>query len=190
MKKILLALAAGLLTLGACSSTESPPSSESPPPAATPAVPAPEPVDPLAVEAEEIGMSETYEDCDSGDMAACDEIFLGAPLGSDLEEWGDNCGPAGNPSGGWCDENRTAAEDEVDTIGDLDAAGEFEVELLVAFVFIDDATMEEACDWVDTLGSDAYATEFANYYESSMTSSSLPYNHEGAASAFDTWCSI
>lgn len=193
MKKILLALLAGLaLALGACSPGTSPVDEVNPPATPTPFVPqdspADPPPDPLADAAEEIGESASYEACDSGDMAACDDLFLAAPYGSALESWADDCGPAGNPAGGWCDDERLDWATEADS--SLSAADEFEVEMLVAFAFIDDATMDEACDWVDALGSDAYATEFANWYEPSMTTSVLPYNHAGASSAFDTWCSI
>jgi hypothetical protein len=72
----------------------------------------------------------------------------------------------------------------------LSAAEEFEVELLVAFVWIGDPTMAEACDWVDTIGAEAYADAFAEYYDPSMTTSQLPYNREGAVQALDTWCSL
>ena len=43
-----------------------------------------------------------YDLCDGGDMAACDQLYMESPLGSEYEEFGDTCG--GTQAGGdYCD---------------------------------------------------------------------------------------
>jgi hypothetical protein len=44
------------------------------------------------------------DDCYGGDMAACDELFSEAPVGSDYESYGDTCGGRmPDPRGRYCD---------------------------------------------------------------------------------------
>ena len=38
-----------------------------------------------------------WDECDAGDMAACDDLFLESPWGSEYEEFADNCGTQGRP---------------------------------------------------------------------------------------------
>ena len=38
------------------------------------------------------GLDRLADACDGGDMAACDELFFAAPVGSELEEFGATCG--------------------------------------------------------------------------------------------------
>ena len=72
----------------------------------------------------------------------------------------------------------------------LTPAEEFEVEMLVAMIYINEQTLIEACAWVDTIGADDYAEAFEEFYKPSLTASNLPYNREGAAQAFETWCDL
>lgn len=39
-----------------------------------------------------------WDDCAAGDMAACDELYWSSPVGSDYEDFGENCGTAGLPA--------------------------------------------------------------------------------------------
>lgn len=39
--------------------------------------------------------------CAGGDYGMCDVLYLAAPLGSDLEAYGDSCGERNEPAG-WC----------------------------------------------------------------------------------------
>jgi hypothetical protein len=41
------------------------------------------------------------ENCDQGDMQACDDLFLEAPFDSEEEAFGDSCGNRNEPAG-WC----------------------------------------------------------------------------------------
>lgn len=43
-----------------------------------------------------------YEACKSGDMEACDDLYMETPFGSELEEFGNRCGGAPR-DGMWCD---------------------------------------------------------------------------------------
>ena len=38
-----------------------------------------------------------WDDCDAGDMAACDQLFVESPLGSGYEDFGYECGTQGRP---------------------------------------------------------------------------------------------
>lgn len=49
-----------------------------------------------------------YGACDDGDMDACDNLFLEAPLGSDEEAFGDSCGGRQEPDGSWCGPEKQA----------------------------------------------------------------------------------
>lgn len=44
-----------------------------------------------------------WDSCAGGDMAACDDLYMDSPWGSEYEEFANNCGTAGNPDGGFCD---------------------------------------------------------------------------------------
>lgn len=89
--------------------------------------------------------------------------------------------PAQESNGTWIGEPQSETS--------LTAAEEFEVELLVAMAFIDPETLSVTCDFVNTLGADTAAEQFASIYSPELTASNLPYNQEGAAQAFETWCS-
>jgi hypothetical protein len=40
-----------------------------------------------------------WEDCADGDFAACDDLFLEAPSGSEYKDFGDSCGNRNEPAG-------------------------------------------------------------------------------------------
>lgn len=42
-------------------------------------------------------LDELWDNCDAGDMAACDTLYFDSPFGSDYEEFGNNCGTKGRP---------------------------------------------------------------------------------------------
>lgn len=42
-----------------------------------------------------------WDDCDGGDMEACDDLYRESPSGSEYEDFGDNCGGRGR-DGIWC----------------------------------------------------------------------------------------
>lgn len=42
-----------------------------------------------------------WDNCDGGDMQACDDLYLESPVGSPEETFGDTCGNRNEPSG-WC----------------------------------------------------------------------------------------
>lgn len=42
-----------------------------------------------------------YENCDQGDMQACDDLYLESPFDSAEEAFGDSCGNRNDPAG-WC----------------------------------------------------------------------------------------
>lgn len=44
-----------------------------------------------------------YDDCEGGDYAACDQLYLDSPAGSDYETFGDTCGDRNEPSG-YCED--------------------------------------------------------------------------------------
>ncbi|MBY5161989.1 hypothetical protein [Salsipaludibacter albus] len=44
-----------------------------------------------------------WDDCEGGDMGACDDLYFQAPFGSEYEEFGDTCGGRREP-GGICDQ--------------------------------------------------------------------------------------
>ncbi len=43
-------------------------------------------------------LDDLYDDCESGDLVACDDLYFQAPLGSEYEEFGSTCGGIGGPS--------------------------------------------------------------------------------------------
>ncbi len=60
-----------------------------------------------------------YEACATGDMAACDSLFIAAPSGSALEIFGNDCG--GVPrTGMWCDPAFDPATGDDDSDFDID----------------------------------------------------------------------
>lgn len=44
-----------------------------------------------------------WDDCEAGEMVACDQLFLTSPLDTDYEEFGQTCGRTREPDGGLCD---------------------------------------------------------------------------------------
>lgn len=68
------------------------------------------------------------DDCASGDLAACDELYYDAPIGSELEDFGNTCGELSDDNYyGDCDEaydpdgdgqEGTAEPEEPETYGD------------------------------------------------------------------------
>ena len=53
-------------------------------------------------------VSALYDDCASGDMYACDQLYVESPLGSDEEAFGDDCGGLGHQVGAWCSDRGQA----------------------------------------------------------------------------------
>ncbi len=43
-----------------------------------------------------------WDDCAAGDMQACDDLYMNSPFDSEYEDFANNCGNAGNPTGGFC----------------------------------------------------------------------------------------
>lgn len=44
-----------------------------------------------------------YDDCEDGDMAACDTLFFDSPIGSEYEAFAESCGGTTDAAGGLCD---------------------------------------------------------------------------------------
>lgn len=44
-----------------------------------------------------------WDGCAGGDMAACDQLYLESPIGSEYEDFGDTCGRR-QDAGGLCDQ--------------------------------------------------------------------------------------
>lgn len=45
-----------------------------------------------------------WDACEGGDNAACDDLYMESPFGSEYEDFGDTCGGRGRPEGAtWCD---------------------------------------------------------------------------------------
>lgn len=38
-----------------------------------------------------------WDECEAGDMGACDDLYMASPFGSEYEEFGDTCGERGRP---------------------------------------------------------------------------------------------
>ena len=53
-------------------------------------------------------VSALYDDCASGDMYACDQLYMESPSGSDEEAFGDDCGGLGHQVGAWCSDRGQA----------------------------------------------------------------------------------
>lgn len=52
------------------------------------------------------GLDRLYDQCEDGDMQACDDLYLDSPLGSEYETFGDTCGGRQNANTGvWCAED-------------------------------------------------------------------------------------
>lgn len=162
MNRILAAVVAALaLALGACSTG----SAETAEPSGTPVAvqteeptPAPklaqgpverDPVDPLMGEAEEAGLVTEYEACTAGDLDSCDTLYLLAPAGSELEEFGDTCGGA-QPAGQWCGDAMSAVPD-APAVDDREI---FRSALELTLDATDAALMEELCSGIELFGMD------------------------------------
>jgi hypothetical protein len=63
------------------------------------------------------------DDCADGDFVACDDLYFGADVGSDLEEFGSTCGGIAEPQDGFCTETN-GGEDELGSDDGLTDAGE------------------------------------------------------------------
>lgn len=55
-----------------------------------------------------------YDQCADGDMAACDELYMSSPFGSDYEEFGDTCGNRQAAGESFCDVDAFAPSDNED----------------------------------------------------------------------------
>jgi hypothetical protein len=51
---------------------------------------------------EDADLRALHDACDDGDMAACDELYFEAPIGSDEEEFGSTCGGRRDDTNGDC----------------------------------------------------------------------------------------
>ena len=69
-------------------------------------------------------LDELYDQCADGDYAACDDLFLQSPSGSEYEEFGDTCGDRNDPSGYCVD--LYEGDDEGADLGDVDLGGDME----------------------------------------------------------------
>ena len=63
------------------------------------------------------------DDCADGDFVACDDLYFGAEVGSDLEEFGSTCGGIADPQDGFCTETN-GGEDELGSDDGLTDVGE------------------------------------------------------------------
>jgi len=59
-----------------------------------------------------------WDACAAGDMAACDELYSSAPVGSEYEEFGDTCGGQSTGGGTYCDGGVTEGTDDTGTADD------------------------------------------------------------------------
>lgn len=51
-----------------------------------------------------------YDECEAGDFAACDSLYLDSPYGSEYEAFGSTCGGTRNPAYGICDQAENSEE--------------------------------------------------------------------------------
>jgi hypothetical protein len=107
-----------------------------------------EPADPLLQEATDAGLEESYLSCVAGDLDACDAVYLGAPVGSDLEAFGDSCGNR-QPEGEWCGEVFNQTPEPAPAVDDREI---FRAAMEVTIDALDPATIAEMCDGIDTFG--------------------------------------
>lgn len=159
MNRILAAAVAALaLAIGACSTSTAEPGSTPTQVQAEESTPAPklgqgpvehDPVDPLASEAEEAGLVAEYEACANGELNECDTLYLLAPVGSELEEFGDTCGGA-QPAGQWCGEELSSVPDAPE----IDDREIFRSALELTLDATDAALMEELCSGIEVFGMD------------------------------------
>lgn len=47
----------------------------------------------------DVGLDLLWAECEGGDMTACDDLYLGSPVGSEYEEFGATCGSRGDAAG-------------------------------------------------------------------------------------------
>lgn len=47
----------------------------------------------------DVGLDLLWTECEGGDMTACDDLYLGSPVGSQYEEFGATCGGRGDAEG-------------------------------------------------------------------------------------------
>jgi len=47
----------------------------------------------------DVGLDLLWAECEGGDMTACDDLYLGSPVGSEYEEFGATCGGRGDAEG-------------------------------------------------------------------------------------------
>jgi hypothetical protein len=84
-------------------------------------------------------------------------------------------------------------DEEAAQTGGMTAAEEFEAAMLAGFIWIEansPETLTNMCAAVDLRGAEGYAWLYGQGYDPSMLPERLPYNHEGAVQAFETWCSL
>lgn len=117
---------------------------------------------------EPLGNGETYGDdpeldalwdqCDEGDMGACDELYLRTPIGSEYEEFGQTCGGTSDTgTGGLCTQDTGGATPGTLPDGEADAYG-------------DDPTLDalwDGCDNGDMAACDDlfFQSPFGSEYE-------------------------
>jgi hypothetical protein len=68
-------------------------------------------------------LEELRDQCEAGDLPACDDLYFAADLGSDLEEFGSTCGGTADPQEGFCEET-DAGEQEAPGLTDGISGGE------------------------------------------------------------------
>ena len=68
-------------------------------------------------------LDELYDSCEDGDYAACDQLYLDSPSGSEYEAFGDSCGDRNEPSGFCVDLYGEGEEGSEGTDGTDGAAG-------------------------------------------------------------------
>ncbi|RFU22894.1 chromosomal replication initiator protein DnaA [Geodermatophilus marinus] len=103
---------------GTPSPTEPSPPASSPSPD-TGAAPAGQPPGDLG---DDPGFDALAESCFGGDWAACDELYLGTPVGSEYEAYAETCGGRNEPDGGSCRQRYGDGGDGGGVPADLPAA--------------------------------------------------------------------
>lgn len=109
-------------------------------------------------------LDELYDRCDGGDMQACDDLFVEAPLDSEYETFGDTCGGSqGAGTGAWCSDG---------TDGDDIEIGEEIHALAFELTWNEFSAQDQAgfCDGYETLGPEFAYSFFIDSYEGSPPS--------------------
>jgi hypothetical protein len=59
-----------------------------------------------------------YDDCEGGDLVACDDLYFDSPVGSEYESFGSTCGDTTDETFGFCEEDDSGSDGSSDGFSD------------------------------------------------------------------------